>query len=102
MNVYDIGDVPEVFIHYTLPASTTLFNPATVACIIQNPAGVKKTYTFGTDSELVRPSTGYYTLQFTVDKSGFWTYRWVSTGSPGQGEEERKFRVRATPIYPGI
>jgi len=70
-----------------------LVDPAIVKAIHKTPAGAVVTKTYGTDSEVVKVSTGRYYMDISVTADGTWVYRWESTGT-GQAAEERSFFVR--------
>jgi len=74
-------------------ATGNYVDPDTVEAQIINPRGDKITYTYGTDLELQKASTGNYFLDLTPNHGGRWFYRWVSTGS-GAGAIEGNFNVQ--------
>jgi hypothetical protein len=92
-NLHDLGDLVRVAAEFKDADTGTLINPDTVNVSIKTPAGHLTTYTYGTDAEVVRDSTGLYHLDVDADTSGTWYYRWFSTGS-GQAAEEKRFDVR--------
>lgn len=54
-----------------------LFDPATVTCKVQKPsdaAGTLTTFTYGTDAELEKDSTGVYHVWIDADETGTWVY----------------------------
>lgn len=56
-------------------------DPTTVTCTSLKPDGTETTYTYGTDSELTKSSTGNYMLTITASQPGQWGYRWLTTGT---------------------
>lgn len=63
-----------------------LTDAATVTCKVEDPTGVKVTYTYGSSPELTRVSTGVYRLRIAVSVAGVWKYRWTTTGAAGVDE----------------
>lgn len=94
MNVYDVGDLVRVTGAFTNSAGTAL-DPAVVKFKFTNPAGVTTTYTFGTDAQLVKDSTGNYHVDLDASVKGTFRYRWFSTGN-GQAAGEHKFFVKTS------
>ena len=68
-------------------------DPDVVKVTITNPSGESTTYTYGTDAELVKASTGNYSVNVDADEAGTWYYRFWSTGD-GQASEQSNFEVR--------
>ncbi len=56
-------------------------NPSTVTMDLKDPAGVVTTYSYLTDNELTRTSTGHYEFLLVFDTAGTWYARWNGTGS---------------------
>lgn len=77
------------------PATGNFVDPDTVEAQIISSCGTKQTFTYGTDIELQKASTGRYFLDLTPDHGGRWFYRWVSTGG-GAGATEGNFNVQAS------
>lgn len=50
---------------------------------IRSPSGTETTYTYGTDAELQRESTGDYTCDVRVTEGGRWLYRWEAQTTIG-------------------
>ena len=92
---YDVGDV--VRMTGTFAQNGTATDPSTVAIQIRTPVGAVVTYTYGTDAEVVKSSTGVFYADYTVTGSGQHWYRWVSTGT-GAAAEEGHFEVRPTKV----
>lgn len=82
---YDVGDLIRCSI--TIKVSDTLTNPTTLKFKVKNPAGTITTYTYGTDAELVRDSTGAYHIDISATQAGTYRYRWESTGTAAGAEE---------------
>lgn len=80
-NAYDKGDVVRVSAAFTRVDTGAAVDPTAVLCEIKSPAGAITTYTYGTDAALIKDSTGNYHLDFDVDTTGYWRYRWRSTGT---------------------
>jgi len=59
------------------------------------PDGKRNTYTYLTDSVVVKDSTGHYHIDVDASVAGTWTYRWFSTGT-GQAADDQTFIVEPT------
>lgn len=71
-----------------------LADPTTVKVTVRKPDGTTTTYTYGTDSEVVKSSTGIYYINLdTTSNRGLWLYTWWSTGSVQADSGERSFYV---------
>ena len=94
-NNYDLGDKVKVSATFTDPDdSEAAYDPSVVKVSHKDPSGNVTTWTYGTDSEVVKDSTGNYHALIDADEAGTWYYRWFSTGT-GQAAEEQQFRVKA-------
>jgi len=63
--------------------SHTLFDPATVKCMVQKPDGSETTYTYGSSANLTKTSTGWYKCTFDADAHGMWYVSWMGADSGG-------------------
>ena len=82
MNEYPAGTgvkCRELF--YTTPDKTTLADPTTITFRFRDPDGNQTAWVYGTDSELVRSSTGDYYAIVPTDESGVWDYEFEGTGT---------------------
>jgi hypothetical protein len=91
-NAYDEGDLLVLSAVFTDRLSAVI-DPTTVSFKIKDPEGVVTTYIFGTDSELIKDSTGNYHIDISVNTPGQWYYRFESTGT-GQAAEEGQFQIK--------
>lgn len=81
-NRYDVGDLVKVTGTFTDPDnSDAAIDPTAVYCTVTDPSGEETVYQYGVDSEVVKSSTGVYTMNVDVQSTGFWYYRWWSTGT---------------------
>ena len=55
-------------------------DPTTVVLKTYDPYGQKVTYTYGTDSNLSRVTTGQYAALITPNSAGRWFIRWEGDG----------------------
>lgn len=62
-------------------------NPTTVVAQVRDPSGEITTYTYGTDSQPTRTSTGVYVLEFDLDTEGQWQVRFAGTGAVVAAQE---------------
>jgi hypothetical protein len=92
---YYIGALIELRGRFVNPDTSTELDPTAVMCDVLTPSSVTTTYVYGVDVELVKVSTGLYTLSVEATEPGEWQYRWYSTGI-GQAAEERMFKVEET------
>jgi hypothetical protein len=69
-------------------------DPTTVQAKIRTPDGTVTTYTYGTDSQLVKDSTGNYHVDVTTTADGTHTVRFSSTGV-GAAADEVAFFTRS-------
>ena len=98
MNTYDIGDVVRVQGTFTDPDNSDApLDPSVVKATIRQPNGTTQTYTYVTDVEVTKLSTGVYRLEYTVTAAGQHNYRWFSTGT-GAASDEAYFDVRASRV----
>jgi hypothetical protein len=72
-------------------------DPDTVVFKLCSPCGVITSYTYGTDSEIQKASTGNYTADVTPDRGGRWFFRWETTGPVFATEDS--FIVINSPFY---
>jgi hypothetical protein len=91
VNQYDVGDLVRVTGTFTDAAGTAI-DPTTVAFKVKKPDRSITTYTYGTDMQLVKESTGNYRVDISADVKGKYKYRWYSTGN-GQAAGESEFEV---------
>lgn len=84
-NSYLVGQTAKLLASFTLNGSAS--DPTTVAVTVRRPDGIRRTYVYGTDNEVVKDSTGNYRLNYTpVIKGPHWHY-WVSTGAAATAGE---------------
>jgi hypothetical protein len=62
-------------------AALALTDPTTVSIKITLPDKSATTYVYGTDSEVVKDSTGVYYMDFSCDTAGIHKYHWHGTGA---------------------
>lgn len=77
---YHVGDVVTIYGAWT-NAGGTATDAGTVYAHYRDPAGTATTYTYGSDAELVKDSTGVYHVDISAALAGTWYYRFYSTGS---------------------
>lgn len=96
MNSYDIGDL--VRVKGTFRDSTGAVADPTFVTLKLKPANdATRTYTYGTDIELIKDSTGIYYVDVSPNVAGHWTYQWKGTGAV-KTMEESHFAVRTPEI----
>ena len=72
-------------------------DPASISCVVTNPAGVAATYTFGgspPNNIVTRTSAGNYALNITgLTVAGLYVTTWVGTGNSVQQVSPYTFRI---------
>lgn len=92
MNTYDVGDKVRIACKFT-DVDDVETNPTVTVFKFTDPSGNTITYTYDTDDELERDSTGNFHVDITIDEPGTWYYRWIGTGTV-VAAEEGSFYVR--------
>lgn len=91
---YNVGDL--VTISGTLTGSDgDELDPTAVFVEYKDPEGNIITLAYPDDAALVRDGAGVYHADISIDQSGYWRYRFYSTGI-GQGASEQSFSVKAS------
>jgi len=90
-NSYKLGGLVRVSGAFTTSAGVAQ-DPTVVKCSVRSPLGVVTTYTYGTDTEIMKDSTGNYHMDVSAPAIGTYYYRWFSTGT-GQAADEGWFEV---------
>ncbi len=93
---YDEGNVLRIPFEFR-NTSDALFDPAVIKFEFRKPNAAVVTYTYPTDVQLVKDSTGKYHVDLDLDVSGHWLYRPYSTGT-GKAAEPGTFTVKADPV----
>ena len=86
-NRYHIGQAVRITGTFRDEAEA-VFDPGTVKCDITIPDGTTTTYTYPTDSEITKVSTGIYRIDLETPTAGVYHYAWYST-SPGTADQNR-------------
>ena len=87
------GSQVDITIAFTDDAGAAV-DPTTVKFYLMSPECSESSYTYGTDSEISKQSTGNYTARITPDKAGRWHYRWLTTGDGTTIASEGDFLVQ--------
>lgn len=75
-------------------AAGTLTDPTTLEFKIKSPDDAPVvTYIYGTDAELVRDAAGKFHVDYDVDVSGTWYYRYKATNGSLKETVEKEFVV---------
>lgn len=94
--VFQVGDKVRVSAAFT-DASETAADPGGVLCKVREPDGTITTYTYGSDADLVKDSTGNYHVDFLTAQSGRHRYGFYGITS-GQAVAESEFRVQPSKV----
>ena len=89
---YDIGDTRRLQATFK-DINQALTDPTTVTFKMVEPDGAVTTYVFGTDSELVKDSTGVFHVDWPITKQGRHSWSMAGTGTVAQ-KEEGEFYVK--------
>ena len=95
---YDIGDRRKLTCEIR-DENETLVDPTTLVFTMKKPDATLTTYTYGTDAQLVRDSTGLFHVYWDCATAGKYFYRYAATGNVGAAEEST-FTVRASKVLP--
>ena len=76
-----------------------LTDPSEVRFKTMSPCGTSATYTYGTDTNLVRAVAGEYLIDFVVTEAGRWRWRWEATGLSTPFVKEGNLIVQYSPFY---
>jgi hypothetical protein len=93
-NTYDIGDRIRSNVEFRTIASV-LTDPTTIVFKYKDPSENTTTLTFGVDAAVVKDAVGAYHVDWDIDESGTWHYRWEGTGAL-VGAVENWFLIRAS------
>lgn len=77
-------------------------DPTTVAFRLADPCNGQATYTYGTDAEISRPSTGNYQVDIpstVLNRAGRWRFRWETTGTGTTTALEGDFLVQVSAFF---
>jgi hypothetical protein len=95
-NVYERGDDVRCTGSFANDAGVAT-DPTAVTFRIVPQLGTATTYTYGTDNQVVKESTGIYHVDYTPTVHGPHTYEFVGTGAV-QRAVSRTFLVKNTPF----
>ena len=87
-----VGDVRRLKVTF-FNQTGNVVDPTTLSLITKTPSGIKTTYVYGEDAEVVKNSTGIYQMDLSLTESGEWKYDWIGTGTAA-GSEGNSFPVR--------
>lgn len=79
----------------------TVADPGTVSFSYTDPSGSVTSYTYLTDAQLVRQSTGVYYVDIPASLEGIYRWRWLSVGT-GAASTEGQFAVVRTTVRAGM
>lgn len=74
-------------------------DPTTVTFKLYSPEFSTTTYVYGSDVEVIRPTTGNYYIDVSPTVAGRWAYRWASTGTNKASAVEGTFVVQTSVFY---
>lgn len=86
-HTYDIGDVVRMTAAFTQDA--VALDPSGVSFVVKRPDGVKQTFVYGTDVEVVKTATGAYRMDYAAVVAGMHWYRVIGTGTGAAAAEDR-------------
>lgn len=91
MITYDVGDRIPQSVAFTI--DDVAADPTVLTCQVRKPDGTETTYTYVTDPEIVKDSTGTYHINIDAVQSGRYSGVWTGTGT-AIGSERWEFAVR--------
>ena len=99
-SLYDLGEGVWIRSAFTNPLTGAAMDPATVRVKVLAPSaatgsGVFKVY--GTDTEVIKESTGIYAMLVTGSEAGLWQYRWEGE-NVAPAVQEGSFVVRRSSL----
>ena len=89
---YYVGSLVRCSVVFTNAAGSAV-DPTTVVFTYLGPGGQTDSYTYGTDVELVRASTGNYYVDVSAFAAGTWQTRCTGAGTVGQAAVQDSFEV---------
>ena len=99
-DTYDLNDTPALTVTIKDSAAAVI-DPTTLVFVATSPIGTATTYTYGTDTELVKSSTGVYYVDLLLNESGRWVFNWTATGNVSLAESSEawvKFTSKAVTL----
>jgi len=78
--LYTEGDATDLSWSFTDRATGLPADPSTLVLKVRSPRSGTRTYTYGTDAELVRDSVGVYSFHLDLNAGGHWHWRIVGSG----------------------
>lgn len=90
-NTYDVGDLVRVTGTFT-DSDGSAVDPTALKIYYKAPGGTITEKLYGTDTDVIKDSTGVYHLDIDINASGRWFYRFVGTGS-AQAADEYWFNI---------
>jgi len=93
-NSYHNGDKVHFSGTFT-DSDNVVHDPENVFFQIKNPSDTIVLYQYGVDAEVVKHSTGIYYVDLPLAVSGWWYYRWYSTGVGMAADEGGVFVERS-------
>ena len=76
----------------------TAIDPDGVVFRIKNPNKVVTSYTYLTDDELVKVSTGLFQIHLALSLPGEHAFRWEGTGTAAPGISEDRVRINRSMV----
>ena len=92
-----VGEILEIKGTYR-ESGTTPTDADSVVVVVTSPSGASTTYTYNTNSEVTRLSTGVYLCSITPDAVGRWTFKFTVTKNSKSDIEYFHASVRANPV----
>jgi hypothetical protein len=85
MSATDVGDVTRLTIAFANAAGAAV-DPTTVSFQMREPGAKVTTYTYPTDSQLVKDGVGSYHVDWQIGLAGSHAYRWLGAGANAASE----------------
>lgn len=92
-----VGNTVEIRALFKRRLTDARLDPTTVAVVVEAPDGTNTTYTYGTDANVVRISTGLHAAEVEIDAAGLWRWLFQCSG-PVTGAVEGEIEAVASSI----
>jgi hypothetical protein len=82
---YDLGDLVNLTVSFQ--TGSAYVDPSTIQLKVEDPDGLLSTFVYGSGG-IMKLSTGHYFYNLFANKRGQWWYRWYSSGTVTQADED--------------
>lgn len=79
VDVFDVGDL--IRSENAFSVSDTDTDPDAVKVLVKTPGGSVSEFVYGSDTDVIKDSTGNFYIDISMTESGVWRTRWEGTGA---------------------